>query len=167
MGAMSKFIGVRHVGLEARNLAALTTFYRDVMGMTVVRETPTDSPFGAAVFLVSQPGSEEDHDLVLFSNPTLAHTAYAVASLAELKASYREMKERGVPIKYALNHGNQLSFYIEDPEGHFIEIYWLINARFPAIAADSIDLDRPEAELQREVESLASRLGLPSLLASG
>lgn len=92
---MSRFIGVRHVGPEARDLAALTAFYRDVMGMTVVRGTPTDSPFGAAVFLVGQPGIGKDHDLVLFSNPTLAHTAYAVASLAELKASYREMTGRG------------------------------------------------------------------------
>ena len=163
---MSHFIGVRHVGLPAKNLTALAAFYRDVMGMTVVRETPADSAFGASVFLASRPGSREDHDLVLFSDPTLAHTAYEVASLAELKASYHELKERGVPIKYALNHGNQLSFYVDDPEGNFIEIYWLISDRFPAIAADPIDLDRPEAELRREVESMAIRLGVPSPLVS-
>ena len=35
---MHHVIGVRHVGLPAKNLAALKAFYRDVLGMTVVRE---------------------------------------------------------------------------------------------------------------------------------
>ena len=156
---MPNFLGVGHVGLEAKDLAALAAFYRDVMGMTVVRESPADSPFGATLFLSGHP-EEEDHEVVFFSDPTRAHTAFKVASLGELRTFYRQVKERGVPIKYTFNHGVSLSFYFEDPEGHTIEIYWPTNVRVRQILlADPIDLDLPEEELLREVERVAGQLG--------
>jgi catechol-2,3-dioxygenase len=158
---MSDFLGVRHVGLAARNLAALAAFYRDVMGMTVVRENSADAPFGASLFLAGHP-EEEDHDLVFFEDPTLAHMAFRVASLGELKAWYRQIQERGVPVKFALNHGTELSFYFDDPEGHMIEIYWATNLPIREALADPIDLDRPEEELLREVERVARQFGLPT-----
>jgi len=61
---MPSFIGVRHVGLAAKNPAALAEFYRNVMGMTVVSESPRGSPFwGASVFLGAH-HEEEDHEMV-------------------------------------------------------------------------------------------------------
>jgi catechol 2,3-dioxygenase-like lactoylglutathione lyase family enzyme len=154
-------VGVRHVGLPAKNLAALKAFYHDVLGMTVVRETAADAPFGATLFLV-HPDGEEDHDLVFVADPMAAHTAFEVASLAELKAAYRDLKERA-PIKMVVNHGVQLSFYFEDPEGHLIEIYWLTPVRnLPVGLADPINLDLLEEELRREVERTARRFGLPA-----
>jgi len=161
---MPNVIGVRHVGLPAKDLATLKAFYRDVLGMTVVRETSADAPFGATLFLV-HPDGEEDHDLVFVADPSAAHTAFEVASLGELQRSYREMKAR-VPIKMAYNHGVQLSFYFEDPEGHLIEIYWLTPVRILPGVADPIDLDRPEEELLREVERTAQRFGTPTPSAS-
>ena len=157
---MSSFIGVRHVGLAAKNPAALATFYRDVMGMTVMGESPADSPFGATLFLSANP-DEEDHELVFFRNPALAHTAFRVASLKELLTFYRRIKERNLPIKYAFNHVASLAFYFEDPEGHLIEIYWATNvrgARQPI--GEPIDFDVPEEELLREVERVAQQVGL-------
>jgi catechol 2,3-dioxygenase-like lactoylglutathione lyase family enzyme len=159
---MPNVIGVRHVGLPAKNLAALKAFYQDVLGMTVVRETAADAPLGATLFLV-HPNGEEDHDLVFVADPMAAHTAFEVASVAELKMAYREVKARGVPIEMAVNHGVQLSFYFRDPEGHRIEIYWLTPVRnLPVGLVDPIDLDQPEEELRREVERTARRFGLPA-----
>ena len=157
---MSSFIGVRHVGLAAKNPAALATFYREVMGMTVRGESGADSPFGATVFLSAHP-DEENHEIVFFGNPALAHTAFRVASLQELLTFYRRIKEQKVPIRYAFNHLASLSFYFEDPEGHLIEIYWATNvrgARQPI--GEPIDFDLPEEELLREVERLAQQYGL-------
>ena len=151
------------IGLAAKNLAAVAAFYRDVMGMTVVRENSADAPFGASLFLARHP-EVEDHDLVFFENPTLAHTAFRVASLGELKAWYRQIKERGVSIKYALNHGTEFSFYFDDPEGHMIEIYWSNNLPIRQALADPIDLDRPEKELLREVERIDKEIRAPSPL---
>jgi len=116
------FIGVRHVGLAAKNPAKLATFYRDVMGMKIIRQSPADAPYGATAFLARHPEAE-DHDVVFSSNDSLVHTAFRVASLGNLLAFYRQIREQGVPIKYSLNHATEFSFYFEDPEGHLIEIY--------------------------------------------
>lgn len=158
---MSSFIGVRHVGLAAKDPAALATFYREVMGMTVIGESPADSPFGATLFLSAHP-DEEDHEIVFFGTAALAHTAFKVASLPELQAFYRRIKGQGLPIKFAFNHVASLAFYFEDPEGHLIEIYWATNvrgARQPI--GEPIDLDAPEEELLREVERVAQQCGVP------
>jgi catechol-2,3-dioxygenase len=164
---MPTVIGVRHVGLPAKDLAALKAFYQNVLGMTVVRETAADAPTGATLFL-AHPGGEVDHDLVFFADPMAAHTAFEVPSLAELKTAYREVKARGVPIEMAFNHGVQLSFYFRDPEGHRIEIYWLTpigtlaHRQLIPVLLDPIDLDLSEEELRREVDRTARRFGVPA-----
>jgi catechol 2,3-dioxygenase len=159
--AMSDFIGLRRIGLPAKNRAKMAEFYRDVLGMTITRENSADAPYGASVFLARHP-DEEDHDLVFFENPALAHTAFRVSSLGHLKAWYRQIKERGLPVKYTLNHGTEFSFYFDDPEGHMIEMYCSTNLPIRQVLADPIDLDRPEEELLREVERPARQFWLPT-----
>jgi catechol-2,3-dioxygenase len=156
---MSSFLGVRHVGLVAKDPAALAAFYRDVMGMKVVGESPADAPFGATLFLSRNP-EEEDHDIVFFDNPMSAHTAFKVSSLGELLTFYSQIKERGLPIKFALNHGSSLAFYFDDPEGHMLEIYWPTNVRIRQPYAHPISFDIPEEELLRDVERVAAQFGL-------
>jgi catechol 2,3-dioxygenase-like lactoylglutathione lyase family enzyme len=162
------FVGTRHVGIAAKDPAALVPFYRDVLGMTLVRQTPADSPIGTTVFLSRHPEGEEDHDLVIFPDPVFAHIAFEVASLAELKAAYKIVKER-VPIKFAFNHALALSFYFDDPEGTNLEIYWSTTPNAPVrqqvaatrIFAQPVDLTLPEDELMRQVKQLLN------LMASG
>ena len=156
---MPNFIGLRHVGWGDKDPVALAAFYRDVMGMTVVRQTPADSPIGTTVFLSRHPEGDEDHDLVFFSNPMFAHTAFRVSSLAELLRLYRQVKER-VPIKNTFNHGVAFSLYFDDPSGHNIEIYWLTHVAVPPdFPVRPIDLELPEEELQWEVERMAEQYG--------
>ena len=91
-------IGVRHVGLSARDPAALAEFYQDVLGLQVV---PTDtSALGATAFLSSHP-AEGSLDLALFANPALQHTAFEVRSLTDLRAFHQRVLSRGVPITMA------------------------------------------------------------------
>ena len=74
-------IGVHHVGLSARDPAALAAFYHDVLGLQVVGGSTADaSAFGATAFLSSNP-AEESHDLALFANSAFQHTAFKVRSL--------------------------------------------------------------------------------------
>jgi catechol 2,3-dioxygenase-like lactoylglutathione lyase family enzyme len=154
---MSSFIGVRHVGLASKNPAALATFYQDVMGMTVVGESPVDSPLGATLFLSAHP-EEENHDIVFFSNQALAHMAFRVASLKELLTFYHQIKQQGLPIKFTFNHVASLAFYFEDPEGNLIEIYWATNVRgLRQPIAEPIDFDAPQEELLSEVERVAEQ----------
>ena len=149
------FIGVRHVGLLAKDPGALATFYRDVMGMKVVRQTPADHGFGATAFLARHP-DEEDHDVVLVSNAAAPHTAFRVASLGDLLAFHSRLMELGIPVK-CLNHAVELAVYFEDPEGHVIEVYWATGLSVPGAYAEPIDLKVPEEQLRREVDRLAAQ----------
>src|SRR5262245_53378455 len=89
-------IGVRHVGLSARDPAALAEFYQDLLGLQVV---PVDaSALGPTAFLTSRP-AEGSLDLALFANPAYQHTAFEVRSLADLRAFHQRALGLGVPVK--------------------------------------------------------------------
>ena len=152
------FLGVRHVGLLASDPAALAVFYRDVMGMEVVRQTSADHGLGGTAFLARHP-DEEDHDIVLVSNAEAAHTAFRVAALADLLAFYQNLKEHGIPIKNCFNHVIELAVYFEDPEGHLIEVYWVTGLSSSEAHAEPINLEVPEKQLRQEVDRLVARFG--------
>jgi catechol-2,3-dioxygenase len=155
-------IGVRHVGLSARDPAALAEFYRDVLGLQVVGGSTADtSAFGATAFLSSCP-AEESHDLALVADPVFQHTAFKVRSLADLRTLHQRVIGRGVPVKMALNHGASLAFYFNDPEGHLIEVYWPTGVAWRQPYVDPIDLTLSEEALRRSVAELAARAGAPS-----
>ena len=156
-------IGVRHVGLSARDPAALAEFYRDVLGLQIV---PVDtSALGATAFLSSRP-AEVPVDLALFANPAYQHTAFEVRSLEDLRALHQRILDRGVPVKMALNHGMSLSFYFDDPEGHLIEVYWPTGVACRPCHGDPINLTLPEETLRRHPAELGAGAGTP-IMADG
>lgn len=151
-------IGVRHVGLSAKDPATLATFYRDVMGMKVIRQTSASHGLGGTAFLGCHP-EEEDHDVVLVSDAKAAHTAFRVASLGDLLAFYRKVKEHGIPIKRSLNHAVALALYFEDPEGHLLEVFRATGLSIDHAYAEPIDLELPEEQLRAGIDRLAAHLG--------
>jgi len=153
-------IGVRHVGLGARDPGALAEFYCNVLGLQVVGGSAGDSAFGATAFLTSHK-DEESHDLALFANPAYRHTAFKVRSLADLRAFYRRVIDKGVTVKMAFNHGVSLAFYFEDPEGHVVEVYWPTGVTSRQPCAEPLDLTRPEEALLQDAVDLAARAGAP------
>jgi catechol-2,3-dioxygenase len=146
--------------MHAKDPAALAEFYREVLGMKAVGGSGPDNPFvGASNFLSSRP-DEESHEIVFFADARLRHTAFRVATLAELRERYRSVAARGLPIKMALNHGVSLAFYFDDPEGNMIEIYWATDLHYGQPYGHPIDLTLPEDALLRDVEELAARQGI-------
>jgi len=156
---MPRLIGVRHVGLSARDPIALAEFYRSMLGLAVV---PTDTgALGVTAFLSANP-DEGSIDLAIFDNPAYQHTAFEVASLAQLRAFHQRLVAQDVPIMMALNHGVSLSFYFKDPEGHVIEVYWPTGAAVLPRNGEPIDLTQAEDALRRELPELAARAGVSS-----
>jgi catechol-2,3-dioxygenase len=133
----AQVIGLRHVGLSARDPAALAEFYRDVLFLHVVPTSTSD--LGETAFLSSHP-AEVVVDLALFDDPAYQHIAFEVHSLADLRVFHQRVIRRGVPVKMALNHGVSLSFYFDDPEGHLIEVYWSTGVACRPRHGDPIDL---------------------------
>ena len=106
---------------------------------------------------------EEDHDVVLVPKASMAHTAFRVASLADLLAFCRRLKERGILIKQCLNHIVEFAVYFEDPEKNVIEVYWVTGLSTPDAYAEPINFELPEAQLYLEVERLAAKSGVRRL----
>jgi catechol-2,3-dioxygenase len=146
----SRTIGLGHVGMYARNPAALAEFYCDVMGMVLMGGSDGTHPLGPTAFLSSRPG-EEAHEIAMFTKPELAHRAFKVGSLAALKRFYDKIVELGIPIKFQFNHGISLAFYFADPEGNLIEVYWRTGLEYPQPSAQQLDLSKTEEELLEEL----------------
>lgn len=139
--------------LRVRDLARQTSFYRDILGLRVVRADAHEvalSADGAAPALV-----------VLVADPTapvrpvdttgLFHLAFLLPNRVALAALVRRLAYRGVRWDGASDHGVSEAFYLSDPEGNGIELY----------------ADRPAAEWPRAGEDVAMvtrHLDLPTFL---
>ena len=152
--------GVSHVGIAARDPAALAEFYRDVLGMVQNGGSEGDSALGASAFLTSRP-DEENHEIVFFADRRYAHTAFRVESLTELRGRYQAVVGRGIEVHRVVNHGCSLAFYFADPEGNQIEIYWATNVHNRQPYGDPLDLTVSEEELLAEVERVQRETGAP------
>ena len=106
----------------------------------------------------SRPAAES-HDLAIFADPAFQHTAFKVASLADLRAFYQRVIGRGVPVRMAFNHGVSLAFYFDDPEGRLVEVYWPTGVACRQPHGDPLDLTLSEEALRRDVAELAGRPG--------
>ena len=112
-----------HVALAVASPERLEPFYRDVVGLQVVRRDG-NADTGAAVLFSGHPAAE-DHELVLLSNPGAAHVAFRVPTRAELAAFYRRVLAAGVPMPLApQDFGQAWSVFVTDPQGHHCEVYW-------------------------------------------
>jgi catechol-2,3-dioxygenase len=146
--------GLYHVGLHAKNPIQMAAFYRDVIGMQIVSNV--DVPSAQMIFLSSRP-HEEAHELVFTSNPELAHVAFKVETLADLRAFYQHIVEKGLPIEAAFNHGASLAFYFRDLESNLIEIYWPANLASRQPDSYPIDLTLPETTLREIIADHAAQ----------
>jgi len=138
---------IGHVGLTARNPAASAEFYRNVFGMEITGGSTSDHPIGATAFLTSRPGGQP-HDLVLAANPEVAHVAFKVSSLAELKSFHARVVEMKIPLKFVFNHHESFAFYFNDPDGNMIEVCWPtgdLSGRQPYV--EPVDLSKSDDEL--------------------
>jgi catechol-2,3-dioxygenase len=74
---------------------------------------------------------DEHHRLALISMPGLAdagttagldHVAYTYASMGDLLATYKRLKEAGIKPVWCVNHGPTTSMYYRDPDGNRVEL---------------------------------------------
>lgn len=150
----ARITGLYHVGLHAKDPSQMAAFYRDVIGLQIVSRV--DHPMARMIFLSSRP-HEEAHELVFTSNPEGAHVAFKVETLADLRAFYQHIVEKGLPIEAAFNHGASLAFYFRDLESNLIEIYWPTNLASRQPDSYPIDLSLPETALREIIADQAAQ----------
>lgn len=139
---------VGHVVLKMRDLDKAKQFYGDVLGMQIAGEEDFgvffrfgDYHHDIAVFKVG-----EDADLPKQDQVGLAHVALVADSLQTVKEMYHRLKEHGIEVTGASDHGVTKSLYCKDPEGNEIEIYCEVpevdwRDMETIIVADPLDLE--------------------------
>lgn len=158
---MPKLKGLSHVVLHVYDLDKMVTFYRDTLGLVENYEFD-----GRMVFMTSDPG-REDHELALAGGregdaKLLAHIAWQVETVADVKAYYERFKEHGVPIERCVSRpykemGNTVSCYCLDPEGNRIEVYALVAKHDNAFMNRDLDLERSIEQIVADASGLAGR----------
>jgi len=124
--------GLHHLTAIVRDMARTIAFYRDLLGLGIVHDGPSDDDpetrhvwFGAAD---GRPGQ-----LVSFMEyPELPqgvvgigsthHFAFAVDSAEEQEAWRDYLRGRGVECTDVFDRGAFHSIYLRDPDGHIVEI---------------------------------------------
>ncbi|MDX3805344.1 VOC family protein [Bosea thiooxidans] len=139
-----------HIGavtLRVRDLPKLTAYYRDAIGLKLLREAPGVSELGAGgtVLVRLVEGAARPT-----SAAGLFHLAILLPSRHDLANWLRHAAETGIRLEGASDHLVSEALYLSDPEGNGIEIYrdrtrpeW---PRRPdggiAMATERLDLDR-------------------------
>ena len=118
---------VGHVVLKVDNLDACAKFYTEVLGFEYVNRLDTPR----AVFLTL---GVQHHDIALFEVPATAdapkadqvglhHLALRVDDAAALKEGFETLRQHGVKVIRAVDHGTTHSVYFNDPSGNRLELY--------------------------------------------
>jgi glyoxylase I family protein len=121
---------VHHVTAICADLERTTAFYRDVLGLALVREGHNDDDPDARHFWF---GDDDAGLLVSFMEyPALEagrvgvgsthHLAFGVSSPEEVDAWRDYLRSRDVQCTDVFERGGLRSIYLRDPDGHILEI---------------------------------------------
>jgi glyoxylase I family protein len=127
-----RIAGIHHITLICRDVERSAGFYRDVLGMRVVKRTANaDDPGAAHLFFGDWEGSPGTL-ISCLEYPQMEegrvgpgsthHFALCVESAEELDAWRDYLASRGVPCTEVLDRTYFRSLYVRDPDGHVVEI---------------------------------------------
>ena len=129
---MPHVTALSHVVVNVRDLDTMVAFYQEHLGLTITHQNQ-----GRMVFMTPDP-EVEDHQLALAKglegeSNILAHIAWHVPTVADVKAYYEHFKLAEVPIHHCVSHayatlGNTVSCYFLDPEGNHLEVFAMVDA---------------------------------------
>ena len=146
--------GLHHLTVICGDLERSVAFYRNLLGMRVVKQTlNSDDPGARHLFF----GDEEGRPGTLITcleYPQLEegkvgrggthHFALAVESEEELRAWREYLVSRGVPCTEVMDRTYFKSVYLRDPDGHIVEL---------ATVGPGVTADEPLEELGRKLVS--------------
>ena len=147
-----------HFGLWVTDIARMTDFYSNVLGLAVTDRGEVGADGRQLVFMSADP--EEHHQLVLASgrpreigfNP-IQQISFLVDSLDELRVLHERVAADGREVERCITHGNAWAVYFIDPEGNRAEVYCHTPWHIPQPHAYPIDLSLPNEEIERLTEA--------------
>ena len=157
MAPIDPRVDIGHVHLKVADLERALDFYVGVLGFELQQRMGDEAAF------ISAGGYHHHLGLNTWEsrggNPPprgstgLYHTAIRYPDRAQLGDALRRLVDARVPLTGASDHGVSEALYLDDPDGHGVELYW----------------DRPPEEWPREPDGKLSMvvepLDLNALLA--
>ena len=124
--------GLHHVTAISADLRRTTAFYRDVLGLTLVREARNEDDPDARHFWFGDAAGSPGTLVSFMEYPEMEagrqgtgathHFAFAVAGPAELDAWRDYLRSRDVGCTDVFDRGGLRSVYLRDPDGHVVEL---------------------------------------------
>ena len=147
-----------HVHLRVANLERAIEFYNGVLGFEVTQRLGDSAAFLAAGGYHHHIGLNTWESLggqpPAAGTTGLYHLAVLYPTRAELGDALRRLRDAGIELDGAADHGVSEALYLRDPDGNGVELYW----------------DRPAAEWPRDsdgnVTMYTRALDLRTLLAA-
>ena len=143
-----------HVAIQVDDVEAAAGFYSDFFGLQVVGRS--SNPLAGDMIFLTGNRAEEDHELQLISKREAEHVAFRVESLGDLKSWYGEAKSKGLPVLMTANHGTAVGFFVRDPAGRMVEVYWPTGRMDIEPSLTPIDLELPEEEILNQVRAVGA-----------
>ena len=124
--------GIHHITLICRSLESSTAFYRNLLGLRMVRQTVNDDDREARHLIFGDEGGAPGTLVTCLEYPQLDqgsvgtgsthHFALAVESEEELRAWREYLVSQGAACSEVLDRQFCKSVYLRDPDGHIVEL---------------------------------------------
>ena len=150
-GRRLRIAGLHHVTLLCESAERSVGFYRNLLGMRVVKQTVNEDDRGARHLFFGveegRPGTlitcleYPDLDEGSIGRGSTHHFALSVDSEEELSAWRDYLAARGIPVTEVMDRTYFKSVYLRDPDGHIVEL---------ATIGPGLTADEPLEELGRK-----------------
>jgi glyoxalase family protein len=127
-----RIAGIHHITVICENLDRSTDFYRNLLGMRMVRQTVNDDDREARHLVFGDEEGTSGTLVTCLEYPQLErgtvgigsthHFALAVESEEELRAWREYLVSQGAACTEVLEREFSKSIYLRDPDGHIVEL---------------------------------------------
>lgn len=142
------------ISLLVHHLKRSLEFYEDILGFHVVSQTKTTAHLSANEKDILIELIEDVHAKPLGLTQGLYHFALLLEKRSELATVIKHLVDKRYPISGASDHGVSEAIYLDDPDGHGIEIYtdkpkdqWPLENGSLTMYTKTLDLDSLMKEL--------------------
>jgi glyoxylase I family protein len=145
-----RIAGLHHVTVICQDVERSVDFYRNLLGMRLVKQTVNEDDRGARHLFFGDEEGRPGTMVTCLEYPELEegsvgrgsthHFALAVETEEELDAWHGYLRSRGIPCTDVMDRKYFKSLYMRDPDGHIVEL---------ATAGPGVTADEPLEELGR------------------
>jgi glyoxylase I family protein len=121
--------GIHHITLLVTDVERSLAFYRNVLGLRLVKQTVNEDDRSARHFVFGDADGMlvtcleyPDLDEGKVGRGSTHHFAFSVESQAELEAWKQYLEAKGIPTTEVMDREDFRSIYLRDPDGHILEI---------------------------------------------